>query len=93
MTVKPEDIQLSLRQKRLIAEQANKNGKPWQSVLQEVLDSSGVADREDVDAEFMDWCAEQVRGREIISLDEAHRILSKCSGPLAQDIIDDRSDR
>lgn len=93
MAVKPEDIQLSLGQKRLIAEQANKNGKPWQSVLQAVLDSSGVAAREDADAEFMDWCAEQVRGREIISLDEAHRILSKCSGPLAQDIIDDRHDR
>ena len=93
MTVKPEDIQLSPEQKRLIAEQANRNGKPWQSVLQEVLDSSGVMDREGEDSEFMDWCAEQVRGKDVISLDEAHSILSKCSGSLAQDIIDDRSDR
>ncbi len=93
MTIKPEDIQLSLGQKRLIAEQANRNGKPWQSVLQEVFDSNRGTDHEGLDAEFMDWCAEQVRGKEIISLDEAHRILSECSGPLTQDIIDDRHDR
>ena len=35
----------------------------------------------------MDWCAEQVRGKGIISLGEAHSILSKCSGSLAQDTI------
>ncbi len=93
MTVKPEDIQLSLGQKRLIAEQAGRNGKPWQSILQEVLESSGVTDHEGLDSEFMDWCAEQVRGKDSISLDEAHRMLSRCSGSLAQDIIDDRSDR
>ena len=93
MTVKPEDIRLSPRQKRLVAEQANSNGKPWQSILQEALDSSGVTDREGLDSEFMDWCTEQVRGKKMISLDEAHRILSKCSGSLAQDIIDDRSGR
>ena len=93
MIVKPEDIQLSPGQKRLIAEQANKNGEPWQSVLQEALDSSGVTDHEGLDSEFMDWCAEQVRGKDVISLDEAHSILSRCSGALAQDIIDDRSDR
>ena len=93
MIVKPEDIRLSPGQKRLIAEQANRNGEPWQSVLQEALDSSGVADREGLDSEFMDWCAEQVRGEDIISLDEAHGILSGCSGSLAHDIIDDRSDR
>ena len=93
MTVKPEDIRLSPGQKRLIAERANKNGEPWQSVLQEALDSSGVADREGLDSEFMDWCAEQVRGKDIVSLDEAHSILSRCSGALAHDIIDDRSDR
>ena len=93
MTVKPEDIQLSLEQKRLIAEQANRNGKPWQSVLQEALDSSGVTDHAGLDSEFMDWCAEQVRGKDSISLDEAHGMLSRCSGSLAQDIIDDRSDR
>ena len=29
MTVKPEDIRLNPEQKRLIAEQANSNGKPW----------------------------------------------------------------
>ena len=93
MTVKPEDIQLSPGQQRLIAEQANRNGKPWQSVLQEALDSTGVADREGLDSAFMDWCAEQVRGKDILSLDEAHSILSKCSGSLAHDIIDDRRDR
>ena len=93
MTVKPEDIQLSPGQQRLIAERANRNGKPWQSILQEALDSSGVTDREGEDSEFMDWCAEQVRGKDIISLDEAQSILSKCSGSLAHDIIDDRSDR
>ena len=93
MTVKPEDIQLSLGQQRLIAEQANRNGKPWQSVLQEALDSTGAADREGLDSAFMDWCAEQVCGKDILSLDEAHSILSKCSGSLAQDIIDDRRDR
>ncbi len=45
MAVKPEDIQLSQEQKRLVAEQANRNGKPWQSVLQEALDSNGVTDQ------------------------------------------------
>ena len=93
MTVKLEDIQLSPGQQCLIAEQANRNGKPWQSILQEALDSSGVTDREGEDSAFMDWCAEQVRGKDIISLDEAQSILSRCSGSLAQDIIDDRSDR
>ena len=67
--------------------------KAWQRPVQEALDSSGVADREGLDSEFMDWCAEQVRGEDIISLDEAHGILSRCSGSLAHDIIDDRSDR
>ena len=67
MTVKPEDIQLGQEQKRLIAEQANRNGKPWQSVLQEALDSNGVTDDEGLDSAFMDWCAEQVRGKDILS--------------------------
>ena len=93
MIVKPDDVQLSPEQKRLVAEYANKNGKLWQSVLQEALDSNGVTDNEGLDTEFMDWCTDQVRGKEILSLDEAHRILSKCSGSLAQDIIDDRGDR
>ena len=93
MIAHPEDIQLSPEQKRLVAQYANKNGQPWQSVLQKALDSNGVTDDEGLDTEFMDWCADQVRGKEIISLDEAHRILSKCSGSLAQDIIDDRGDR
>ena len=58
--------------------------------------SFGIADREGLDSAFMDWCAEQLRGKEIISPDEAHRILSTCSGSLAHDIhdiIDDRSHR
>jgi hypothetical protein len=66
MTVNPEDIQLSPEQKRLVAEQANRNGKPWQSVLQEALDSNGVTDDEGLDTEFMDWCAERVRGKDVI---------------------------
>ena len=93
MTVNPNDIQLSPEQKRRVAEQANRNGKPWQRVLQEALDSNDVTDDEGLDTEFMTWCADQVRGKGIISLDEAHQILSKCSGSLAQDIIDDRGDR
>ncbi len=34
-----------------------------------------------------------VKPEDIISLDEAHGILSRCSGSLAHDIIDDRSNR
>lgn len=67
--------------------------KMWQSILQEAFDSNDVTDDACLDTEFMAWCADQVRGKDIISLDEAHRILSKCSGSLAQDIIDDRGDR
>ena len=30
--------------------------------------SFGIADREGLDSAFMDWCAGQLRGKEIISL-------------------------
>jgi hypothetical protein len=93
MATNPDDIRLSEEQKRLIAERADRNGKPWQTVLQEALASESATGDEGLDTEFMDWCAEQVRGKDVISLAEARRILAQCSGSLARDIIADREDR
>lgn len=93
MATNPDDIRLSEEQKRLIAERADRNGQPWQTVLQEALALESAKDEEGLDIEFMDWCAEQVRGKDVISLEEVRRILAKCSGSLAQDIIADREDR
>jgi hypothetical protein len=94
MATNLDDIRLSEEQKRLIAERADRNGKPWQTILQEALASeSAKKDDEGLDTEFMDWCAEQVCGKDVISLEEARRILAQCSGSLARDIIADREDR
>jgi hypothetical protein len=93
MATNPEDIRLSEEQKRLIADRADRNGQPWQTVLQEALAAESAKDDEGLDTEFMDWCAQQVRGKAVISLEEARRILAQCSGSLAQDIIADREDR
>jgi hypothetical protein len=93
MATNPEDIRLSEEQKRLIAERADRNGQSWQTVLQEALALESAKDDEGLDTEFMDWCAEQGRGKDVISLEEARRILAKCSGSLAQNIIADREDR
>jgi hypothetical protein len=93
MATNPDDICLSEEQKRLIAERADRNEQPWQVVLQEALASESAKDDEGLDTEFMDWCAEQVCGKDVISLEEARRILAKCSGSLAQDISADREDR
>ncbi|HXG22349.1 MAG TPA: hypothetical protein VNN62_25175 [Methylomirabilota bacterium] len=93
MATNPDDIRLSEEQKRLIAERADRSGQPWQAILQEALASESAKDDEGLDTEFMDWCAEQVGGKDVISLEEARRILAKCSGSFAQDIIADREDR
>ena len=92
MATNPGDIQLNEEQKRHIAEQADQNGKPWQVVLQEAL-GSRRAGEDWLDTKFMDWCAEQVRGKKIISLVEARHILSKVSNSLSDAIIADREDR
>ena len=93
MATNPDDIRLSEEQKRLIAERADRNGQPWQTVLQEALAPESAKDDEGLDTEFMDWCAEQVRGKDVILLEEVYRILVQCSGSLVQDIIADWEDR
>jgi hypothetical protein len=68
MATNPDDIRLSEEQKRLIAERADRNGQPWQTILQAALTPDSVKDDEGLDTEFMDWCADHVRGKEVISL-------------------------
>ena len=92
MATNPNDIRLSEEDKELLAKTANKNGKPWRDVFRDAM-AKYAAEDEGLDVEFMDWCAEQVRGKDVISLEEARCILAKCSGSLAQDIIADREDR
>ncbi len=92
MATSPDDIQLSSEYKRLIAERADEKGQPWQTVLHEVL-APTRAEEDWLDTEFMDWCADQVRGKQVISLEEARRILSTVSGSLSDAIIADRDDR
>ena len=95
MATNPNDIYLSEEQKRQIAEWADQNGKPWQTALQTMLEPSNAENAEEdwLDTEFMEWCAEQVRGKTVISLEEARRVLAKVSGSLSDNIIADRADR
>ncbi len=92
MATNPNDIYLSEEQKRHIAKWADQNGKPWQTVLQTMLVPQN-AEEDWLDTEFMEWCAGQVSGKKVISLEEARRILAKVSGSLSDMIMVDRMDR
>ena len=95
MATNPNDIYLSADQKRHIAERADRNGKPWQTVLQTMLEPPNAENAQEdwLDTAFMEWCAEQVRGKTVISLEETRRVLAKVSGSLSDKIIADREDR
>ena len=98
MAIHPDDIALGAEEKAALARVANLNGKPWREVLRDALASyeyGATLPRADegLDSAFMDWCAEAVRGKEILSLADAHRILASCAGAFAQDVLDDRGDR
>ena len=95
MTTDPNAIRLNREDKELLAKVADKNGQPWREALRNALAQYEQASSEDdgLDNEFMDWCAEEVSGKKIISLEEARRILSKVPGSMADDIIADRGDR
>ena len=92
MTVNPEDIQLNPEQKRLLAECAEKNGKPWQSILQQALRLAST-DEVDVDEEIRAVFGMEPEALEEVSLEEMQQILAKCSGSLAVDISADREER
>ena len=99
MATNPDEIHLSLEHKRLIAERADQNGKPWQDVLQEALEPKSVEDSyEFEDTEFLALCAEDLKELEERlgpppSLEEVRHILSKVPGNMSDDIIEDRGDR
>lgn len=97
MATNPNDIRLSEEDKALLAKAADTNGKPWHDVFRDALAQytlSRTTDKHyDLDTEFLDWCAQELAGKEIISHAEARRILAKVSESLAAEIIADREDR
>jgi len=96
MAIDPNDIRLSEEQKRLIAKRADQNGKPWQAVLQEALEPADAGI--DEDTEFLALCAKELReieaevGADALTIEEAHRILSKVPGSMVEDIQEDRGE-
>ena len=98
MATNPNDIQLSPEHKRLIAERADQNGKPWRTVLNDALGKPTEFDELE-DTEFLAFCIEELEelkqkyGDEPPSLEDVRRILSKVPGSLADDIIADRVGR
>lgn len=91
--VDPNEIQLSPEQRRLIAERATRNGKAWQTVLEEALGPQATEEEDWLDTEYMARCAEERRGKAPVSLERTREILSKVPGSMADDIIADRDDR
>ena len=95
------EIELSFEQKQLIAERAARNGKTWQTVLQEALAPKSEEEEYDLDTEFLALLAEDQKelekelGHGPITIEEARKILSKVPGSMADDIIADadRGDR
>ena len=97
MATDPNDIRLNQQDKELLAKVADKNGRPWREVFRNAMakyEQASAQDEEyDLDTEFLDWCAKELEGKEIISHEEARRILSQVPESLAEEIIADREDR
>ncbi len=99
MATNPDDIHLSPELKRLIAERADRQDKPWQTVLEEAIASKREEEAYDLDTEFLALLAEDQKelekqlGHGPISIEDARAILSKVPGCMADDIIADRGDR
>ncbi len=91
--VDPNDIQLSPKQQRLIAERATENGKPWQTVLQEALVPQAIEEDDWLDTEYMKQCKEQRRGQKPVGLEGVREALSTIPGELSEEIVAEQDGR
>jgi putative addiction module CopG family antidote len=77
-----------------------------EAVLQEAVrryrqeeEGSGAADAENassqdlIDSEAIAYCAREVEGKDVPSLEEVRRMLSKIPGPMSLVVIEEREDR
>ena len=93
------EIELSPEQKKIIAERAAQNGKPWQAVLQEALTPQSEEEKYGLDTEFVARCAEELEalnlelGSKPVTRERMREILSKVPGSMSDDILEDRGDR
>lgn len=82
-----------------LAEDSRKNGKTLDATLCALVDGHLNRSEDDEDAEFLAYCAEELKGIEAdlgpdaLTIENARRILSKVSGSMTEAIIEDRGDR
>jgi transcriptional regulator with XRE-family HTH domain len=96
MATNPNEIRLSKEERERLASMADKNGKPWREAFREAIGQyeRGIpGDEVDIDEEIRAVLGIEPEDLEPVSLEEMRRILAKCSGSLAADIIADREDR
>jgi len=102
------DVSLSEDLRRFVRQKVEKGDFPSEeAVLQEALrrfrqqDQNGYrAERLDkptsedlIDYEAIEYCAREVEGKQVPSIQEIRRILSKIPGSMAQAVIEEREDR
>ena len=93
------EIELSPEQKKIIAERAAQNGKPWQTVLQDAITPKSEEEKYDLDTDFLALCEQELEalnqelGPEPVTHERMREILSKVPGSMSDDILEDRGDR
>ncbi len=78
-----------------LAEESGKNGKDLTTALREAADAlkSRPSPEEDwIDTEYLQWCEEELKGKEIPSLDEVRQALSSIPGSLSDEIVAERDE-
>jgi putative addiction module CopG family antidote len=90
------NVQLSEESRRFIATQVASGRYPSEDAVLE--DALSLMRRErpthpEIDDEAIDYCAREVEGQEIPSLEEVRRALAKIPGSMAQAVIEERGER
>ena len=82
-----------------LAEASKKNGRALDTTLCDLVDEHLNRSENNEDVEFLAHCTEDLKGIEadlgpdVLTVENARRILSKVSGSMAEAIIEDRGDR
>ena len=97
MTIDPSELNPeALEALSKLAEKGEKKGKDLSTALREAvnayLDQRSEEDEDWLDTEYLKWCKEELKGKEIPTLEEVRQALSSIPGSLSDAIVAERDE-
>ena len=93
------NIELPPEEEEVLLERARVSGRDLASYIKEIIQDhiehgDAIAGLDDlVDHEAIAYCAREIEGKDVPSLEEIRRALTKIQGSMAQAVIEERDER